>query len=228
MKSLKLTATAVALFGAAAVFASQPALANNNQLSIDKVISTFGAVDSVCGVGETDYITITGVNLVNVKPASKKNPTPVVTLPVVTLGNDPIPLELCGTPTATTIVAVLPPDLEDGDYKLKVVTGKSEQQRDDWDLTIGAGGSAGSAGISGYEQVEVERQLDAGGSGLLIAPCSAGRKVLGGSVRYAIGVALGTSFPSSDSGSWTCLFLNQDSLNQITVKCYAICANASP
>ena len=69
--------------------------------------------------------------------------------PVVSIGDFPNPLVLCGTPTANEIVAELPADIPDGDYRVAVVTGRSLTALDTYDLSIGAVGPAGPQGPSG-------------------------------------------------------------------------------
>jgi hypothetical protein len=54
--------------------------------------------------------------------------------PVVTLGDDPVPLEVIST-TATQIVVKYPPD-KDGDFRLTVSTGPANKDSATYDLTI--------------------------------------------------------------------------------------------
>ena len=58
-------------------------------------------------------------------------------------------LLIVGVPSATEIVAGLPPDLTAGDYLLKVSRGQWNRKKDAFDLTIGAIGSPGEPGENG-------------------------------------------------------------------------------
>lgn len=75
------------------------------------------------------------------------------TRPNVLLGKDTVPLSVIGTPTASVIMAVLPP-VPDGDYVLKVSTGFMLYQNDTYDLTIGAVGPQGPQGEKGEQGIQ--------------------------------------------------------------------------
>lgn len=234
MKSLKIIAAAVALLGAWG-FAGQPASAGDNssplQLSIDQVIATFGSDGPGCDPG-SDFITITGVNFDN---GSKKKGQPPSD-PVVKLAN--VLLEVCGTPTATEIVAMLPDNQPDGDYRLQVITGKSKLQSDNYDLTIGAvgpqgpQGPAGPAGISDYEikliSISFNDRIRSA-----VAVCTGLKKVLGGGGDGFIApgpVTLIQSSPYNVDQGWICQFENGAFGNPdiiVNANCYAICANVN-
>ena len=86
---------------------------------------------------ENDELTITGESL-DFGPKSLE----------VTLGTIG-PLTIIGSPTDTTIVAGLPPNITPGDYLLTVSRGNGESQQDEHHLTVGAVGPEGPQGSAG-------------------------------------------------------------------------------
>ena len=103
----------------------------DTELFITKIIVVF---DGTCsGFPE---IQIRGVNFDNGDP------------PDVTIGIFPVPLTVCFA-AATLIVAELPFNFPDGDYRVTVETGPSATGHDEYDLTIGAVGPEGPKGEDG-------------------------------------------------------------------------------
>jgi len=83
-----------------------------------------------------DTVTILGVGFLNGY------------LPVVVLGGVGS-LVLCSSPSDSAMLAALPADLLDGDYRREVITGNGVINYDAYDLTIGAVGPQGEQGKIG-------------------------------------------------------------------------------
>ena len=127
-------ALAGAVAGAAAFAGANKANSPvSRELFITQILVDF---DGTCsGVPE---ILITGGNFDNGDP------------PMVTLGEDPTTLAVCSG-SATEIVAELPAEVPDGDYRVAVETGPSVRHYDAYDLTIGAVGPVGPEGPQGAD-----------------------------------------------------------------------------
>lgn len=92
-------------------------------------------------------------------------------------------------------------------------------------LPAGPTGLQGPPGVSGREVVRVAATVAPGTYGGLIAPCPAGKTVLGGGVNTANStVPITTSRPEGDG--WNGRAFN-GSTGTVTVETYAVCATVS-
>lgn len=93
----------------------------------------------------------------------------------------------------------------------------------------GPAGVAGEDGFSGYGVVTQAGAVAGGGTGLVVATCSAGKKVLGGGwwANPQTHVLVARSRPNGTATAWEVSVLNEHPTVAITFNVYAICALAS-
>ncbi len=163
----------------------------DTELFITKIFVDF---DGTCsGFPE---IAITGENFDNGDP------------PDVTIGIFPVPLTVCFA-AATLIVAELPANFPDGDYRVTVETGPSATGHDAYDLTIGAVGPAGdpTALIAGpgllFNPSRTELSVDFGNlttaSGIVIESTANGVQLIAGGSKITLSASGDVTIESADA-----------------------------
>jgi hypothetical protein len=128
-----------AVIGLGLIFASGGALAQSGLPGV-KITEVLVEFDETFG----DTIMIVGANFDNGGS------------PIVTLGHDPTPLAIIGTPTGSEIVVECPwgeavPECVDGDFLLMITTGLGPVHTGTYALTIGEVGPQGARGEPGLQ-----------------------------------------------------------------------------
>jgi hypothetical protein len=111
--------------------------------------------------------------------------------------------------------------------------------------SAGPSGPPGPAGIAGYERVQVNGSSDTSSNKVLVAPCSAGKSVLGGGGSFSVGagisgdvnlLVLTASVPMqagavAPTSSWLVKGISLSGISPSTqwrLHAYAVCGTVAP